>query len=178
MTAHLSHGFRCGIEIRPDEIAPLLGVELRRNAGRPNQVAEHHREITALANGFNDGHSTRRRSRWPRACCDGLHVCVFRQSSDGIEELHAVAQCRDAKLLQVLVRQARQDRLVYLILAECRLILSEAQAPQPDHDVHGGALNGLPAMIVRPSRRVQRSLRAAPPTSSWFSTGPNPTCSA
>ena len=48
---------------------------------------------------------------------------------------------RDAKLLQVLVRQARENRLVYLILAECRLILPEAQAPQPDHNVHDGAHN-------------------------------------
>src|SRR4029077_12439203 len=30
--------------------------------------------------------------------------------------------------------------LVYFILAECRLILPEAQAPQPDRDVHDGAL--------------------------------------
>ena len=42
----------------------------------------------------------------------------------------------DAKLLQGLVRQARKNRFVYLILAERRLILPEAQAPQPDHDVH------------------------------------------
>ena len=47
----------------------------------------------------------------------------------------------DAKLLQGLVRQARKDRLVNLVLAECRLILPEAQAPQPDHNVHGGAHN-------------------------------------
>ena len=46
---------------------------------------------------------------------------------------------RDAKLLQVLVRQARENRLVYVILAEDRLVLAEAQAPQPDHDVHDGA---------------------------------------
>ena len=45
----------------------------------------------------------------------------------------------DAKLLEVLRRQVRQDRLVYLILAEDRLILPEAQAPQPDHNVHRGA---------------------------------------
>jgi hypothetical protein len=50
-----------------------------------------------------------------------------------------MAQRCDAKLLQVLCRQARQDRLVYLILAEYRLILPEAKAPQPDHDVHDGA---------------------------------------
>ena len=39
------------------------------------------------------------------------------------------------------MRQARKNRLVYLILAECRLILPEAQAPQPDHNVHEGAHN-------------------------------------
>ena len=42
----------------------------------------------------------------------------------------------DAKLLQVLVRQARKNRFVYVILAERSLILSKAKAPQPDHNVH------------------------------------------
>jgi hypothetical protein len=46
-----------------------------------------------------------------------------------------VTKRRDAKLLQVLVRQARENRLVYVILAEDRLVLPEAQAPQPDQDV-------------------------------------------
>jgi hypothetical protein len=45
----------------------------------------------------------------------------------------------DAKLLQVLVRQARENRLVYVILAERSLILSKAKAPQPNHDVHDDA---------------------------------------
>ena len=46
----------------------------------------------------------------------------------------------DAKLLQVLFRQAWKNRLVYLIFAECRLILFEAKAPQPTPDVHHRAL--------------------------------------
>jgi hypothetical protein len=45
----------------------------------------------------------------------------------------------DAKILQVLRRQTRQDRVVDLMLAECRLIFFEAKPPQPTHDVHGGA---------------------------------------
>jgi hypothetical protein len=49
-----------------------------------------------------------------------------------------VPECCDAKLLQVLVRQARENRIVYLMLAKCRLILPEAEAPQPDHDVYDG----------------------------------------
>ena len=53
----------------------------------------------------------------------------------------AMTNRTDAKLLQVLVRQARENRLVYLIFAECSLILPEAQAPQPDHNVHDGARN-------------------------------------
>jgi hypothetical protein len=32
-----------------------------------------------------------------------------------------------------------EDCLVYLIVAERRLVPSEAQAPQPDHNVHDGA---------------------------------------
>ena len=76
-------------------------------------------------------------------CVNGRRLAarVVTQSSDGIEQLHAVPERRDAKLLQVLCRQARKNRLVYLILAEGRLILPEAKAPQPDHNVHDGAHN-------------------------------------
>src|SRR5262249_31983180 len=66
-----------------------------------------------------------------------------------------MTDCCDAKLLQRLVRQARQDRLIYLVLAERCLVLSEAKAPQPDHDVHDGAHNGWrtsPAGAMKLSR--------------------------
>src|SRR5262245_8420553 len=74
-------------------------------------------------------------------CVNGgrLAARITVQSSNSIEELEPMPECCDAQLLQVLVRQARENRLVYLILAECRLILPEAQAPQPDHNVHDGA---------------------------------------
>ena len=55
-------------------------------------------------------------------------------------------QRRDAKLLQVFSRQVRQDRLVDVVLAEHSLVLSEAKAPQPDHDVHDG--------VQAPPRRI------------------------
>jgi hypothetical protein len=45
----------------------------------------------------------------------------------------------DAKLFEVLRRQARKDLFGYLILAERSLILSKAKAPQPTSEVHGGA---------------------------------------
>ena len=100
--------------------------------------------MSALANGFCDGRGSWRRSRWSsRYCRDGgrLTTRVATQSSDGIQQLHTVTKRGDAKLLQVLVRQARENRLVYVILAEDRLVLPEAQAPQPDHNVHDGAYN-------------------------------------
>ena len=54
----------------------------------------------------------------------------------------------DAKLLQGLVRQARKNRLVYVIFAERRLVLPEAQAPQPDYDVHGGRPQSVVVYII------------------------------
>jgi len=44
----------------------------------------------------------------------------------------------DAQILQVFRRQARKNSFVNLVFAERSLILSEAKAPQPDHDVHDG----------------------------------------
>jgi hypothetical protein len=44
----------------------------------------------------------------------------------------------DADFLQVLLGQVRKDPFVDLVLAECRLVFFEAQAPQPDHNVHDG----------------------------------------
>ena len=70
-----------------------------------------------------------------------LTARLVTQSGDGVQQLYTVPNRGDAKLLQGLVRQARKNRLVYVILAECRLVLPEAQAPQPDHDVHDGAHN-------------------------------------
>ena len=64
----------------------------------------------------------------------------------------------DAKL-SGLVRQARKNRLVYVILAECRLVFPEAQAPQPDHNVHDGAYNqGWRCIICRGREGVQRGV--------------------
>jgi hypothetical protein len=45
----------------------------------------------------------------------------------------------ETELPNVIEIPAVPHRLVYVILAEDRLVLSEAQAPQPDHNVHDGA---------------------------------------
>ena len=55
----------------------------------------------------------------------GWHLAarVAAQSSDSIEQLAAVPERGNAKLLQVLRRQARKNRFVNLILSERSLIL-------------------------------------------------------
>jgi hypothetical protein len=58
------------------------------------------------------------------------------QGSDGIEQPEAMPQYGDAKLLQVLVREARKDRFVNLVLAEGRLVFPKAKASQPRQHVH------------------------------------------
>jgi hypothetical protein len=93
-------------------------------------------------------------------CVNGgrLTARVPMQSSNSIEQFEPVTDCCDAKLLQGLVRQARKNRLVYLILAECRLILPEAQAPQPTSEVHNGAPTRHCGHFVR-AREVHSSPR-------------------
>ncbi len=60
----------------------------------------------------------------------------------------------NADFLQVLLREAREDPFVNLVLAEGPLVSFEAKAPQPKQDVHGGP---SPAhMIVELKLPVQR----------------------
>src|SRR5262245_1767370 len=72
----------------------------------------------------------------------------------------------DAQILQVVCRQGRQDRLVDLIFAECRLIPFETKAPQPTPDVHHRALTLAanaphPLDLLRPRRERPRRKRAS-----------------
>ena len=62
----------------------------------------------------------------------------------------------NAKLLEVLGRQPREDRVVNIVLAEGRLVSFEAQAPQPLPEVHNFSFNSLPPMIVQRGQSVQR----------------------
>jgi hypothetical protein len=48
IAAKSSHRLRSLIEIGPDEIAPILRVELGREARRVDEVAEHHGDRAAL----------------------------------------------------------------------------------------------------------------------------------
>ncbi len=78
--------------------------------------------------------STRSLRPWRASYCS-------RRYSVQQSQLAAMPERRYAKLLEVFHREVGQDRLVYLILAEYRLVLPKAQAPEPDDNVHDGANN-------------------------------------
>ena len=73
---------------------------------------------------------------------------IVAQSRDCIEQLSADDQVPYAELLQVLRREGSEVPLVYLVLAECGLVLAEAQAPQPDHDVDDGVPQSKPKPMI------------------------------
>jgi hypothetical protein len=112
--------------------AKMLRPELEQVEGF---IADHHGEVTALGSVFG-GPVDRRKSVGKRY----LRVCISAQGSDGVKKLSAMPDQNDAQILQVVCRQGRQDCLVYLIFAECRLVPFEAKAPQPTPDVHPRAL--------------------------------------
>ena len=74
----------------------------------------------------------------------------------------------NADFLQVLLGQVREDPFVDLVVAESRLVFFEAQAPQPDHDVHDGAHNQWwrtsSAWEARVSRVALGLIRCAKPS--------------
>jgi hypothetical protein len=85
------------------------------------QVRKHHRDLTALS-AFLGGSFGLRENVW----CPCFRIRASAQSSDGVEQLSAVPDNANAKILQVFGRQVQQDRVVDCILAERRLILSKA----------------------------------------------------
>src|SRR5262249_53218299 len=119
-----------------NDLAEVFGVQAGRQSRGADQVGEHHSDLAALGTVFRAWAWGIRRGRYVKG--RRLTVWVATQGSNGVQQLHTMPKRRDAKLLEVLVRQARQNRLVYVIFAENCLVLPKAQALQPDHNVHDG----------------------------------------
>ena len=87
---------------------------------------------------------------------------IAAQIGDSFQKHPAVTDWTYTYFLQVFLREAREDLLVYLVLAECRLISFEAQAPQPTSDIHGGAPASLSTTLIETAPfRVAPSATAA-----------------
>jgi len=159
MAAHPRHRRRGGIEIGADEIAPFLGVKLCGNAGRINEIAEHHREIAALA--FGSGRSSgngwlcrggrdRRRHDGRRLRCRNCCPRCAVQRGDRAQEFAAVAQRRNADLFQVLISEIGQDREIDIILGETRRVFAKAETVKPLFDsLHCTSLPGRCAASLK-----------------------------
>ena len=123
--------------IRGDDIAQILGIELRRERGRSDQVAEHHRELTAFGE---------------RA---GLRICSYglrAQGSDRGEQFAAMADRDHTETDQVVSGELAQYLDIDIVLAERLFVLFESQVAQPGRDVH-------PCLAGFSISRLQRQLR-------------------
>src|SRR5262249_19430457 len=113
-------------------ISRMSSGSSRVESGRADEVGEHHRDLAAL--GAVDGRARRYSiRRGPR------HLCTGTKRSNGFQELESSAK-RNPDLAEMILRQIVQNRFVDGVLAECRLILFEAKAPQRTPEVHAGAL--------------------------------------
>ena len=153
VAAKARHRLRSLVEIGPDEIAPILRVEPRRKARRANEIAEHHGDRAALG---------------------GVGTCADRDMALRRDRIHAfgtgggrgvellnrrndfapMADDSDAEILEVLDRQLRQHRAVDFVVAERRLVLPKAEAPQPNPDIHRCFLRRAASMMVLRGRSV------------------------
>jgi hypothetical protein len=76
------------------------------------------------------------------------------QERDGFEQFTAMTNTPYAEVLQVFCRQARQNRIVDVVLPEGGLVLFETEAPQPSAEVHDSVLIWLMPMITEVKQRV------------------------
>ena len=107
--------------------AHVLGIEPRRQRGRADEIAEHHRELPALGGvrGCLKGYGGRR-----------LHRSFRRtQTCDRLEKALAMPEGH-AEFFEVAFRQFTQNLGVDVILAKQGLVLAETEAAQPIPDVH------------------------------------------
>jgi hypothetical protein len=116
-----------GVLIGADLLAQFLGVEPCRQGRRTDKIAEHHSQLPPL------GGVVRLRT----GRCGGRRRCLGGgQTGDGSEETLAVPE-RHTKLLEIDVRQLRQDIGVDFARAKERLVLSKAETSEPTPDIHG-----------------------------------------
>ena len=136
------HGVRRLVEIGIEDIAPVFHVEPRGEAGRTDQIAEHHRDRAALGIqgakvcGAEAGAAAT--SRRLGSAPFGRHTRCY-----GLQQSFAVAE-RDAELFEVAVSEIGEHVHIDLVVAKLLPVLTEAKSAQPFADIHSRAPYGLP----------------------------------
>ena len=125
-------------------------------AGGADQVGEHHSDLTAFGAVF---------WMWRLGYCDvvaastggALPLASLRRAAMASSSFTRCPSAVTPSCFRCSSVRLGRTVLVYLILAECCLVLPEAQAPQPDHNVHDGAhtIGGIRVHTCRGSEGVQ-----------------------
>ena len=158
LPAHLRYCRRGGIEIRVNQIAPLLDIELGPNVGRIDQIAKHHSDMVALAGLFRDPYRlfccNRRSGR--RLGHQGYRL--WRGIKLGDRTQHFATITKDnAEILEILICQVREDGEIDPILSKALRILGHAKLFEPlSKTVHNTATK-----IVIPNIRARGESLAA-----------------
>jgi hypothetical protein len=126
-TVEAANRLRDTAVIGADHLAQLFGIEPRRQCRRADQIAEHHRQLSAL--GRRAGPGFRRRDVRDRSR-------PGTQAGNGFQHLAAMTDRGDAEFLQIVGGQARQQFGSDVVLLEGGRVLLEAKRPQPLGNVH------------------------------------------
>src|SRR5262249_50251893 len=123
-----------------------------RHRCRADQVGEHHCDLPALGSicGWASGRDDR---------CETDRLCIRSERTNGFQELETSTK-RKTHLAEMILREIVQDVGVDRVLAEYRLILFEAKAPQPTSNVHDGALTSARRTLSKHADAPQALLRA------------------
>jgi len=105
--------------IRADDLAQILGIEPRRERGRADKIAEHHRQLPAFGLGRRRCIARCRRYR------GSGHLGAER--GNRIEQPAAMAPKHHAEILEILRRELRQRVPIDFVVAERRHITLKAQ---------------------------------------------------
>jgi hypothetical protein len=109
------------------DLAEILGIELRRQGGRADQVAKQHRQLAPL--GLSKGRPG------GFGCLDALP-----EGPDRVKQPPAVTDRCDTQLAQILGREPTQDLSVNIVVAERWPVLFEPEAAQPFGHIHSNCL--------------------------------------
>ncbi len=146
--------FGAAAVIGADDAPQILGVEPRRQRRRAHEIAEHHRELTALGGILwpSLGRVSGSRRGWGDA----------REPPDRTQHLAAIAE-HDAEVFRILVRQVSKDGQINAVLGKALPVLGQAERCQPLRSRgHGFALGDCATANCTASVRRNNDGRAIP----------------
>src|SRR6516225_2248197 len=109
--------------VRGDDISQILRVKTSGERRRAHEIAEHHRQLTALGHGSDTVRLGRR-------------IKVAAQRGDSREQLAAVPDEAYAKFPEIVGSQLRQYRDIDRVVTKRLIVLLHSEAVEPGCDVH------------------------------------------